>query len=146
MPTHKAGAQADSELSSASGGSAYRLFWGDLHNHNGVGYAKGSLVRSIDLAREHLDFFAFTGHAAWHDMPKMPGDMFYRAVERIRPHLCRRFLFMTGYKREPRIDSFIRDVNGNLLWKPFPLEDLMAAIRTVLAKAATAGTPVPAGV
>ena len=55
-------------------GSRHKLFWGDLHNHNEVGYAKGSLQRSIDNAREHLDFFAFTGHASWHDMPKMPGD------------------------------------------------------------------------
>ncbi len=52
----------------------YRLYWGDLHNHCAVGYAKGSLRRSIDNARCHLDFFAFTGHASWHDMPKMPGD------------------------------------------------------------------------
>lgn len=65
-------------------------------------------------------------------MPKMPGDMFYTAVERIRPHLCSRFLFMTGYKREPRIDAFIRRVQGNMLWKPFPLEDMMAAIRSIL--------------
>ncbi len=49
-----------------------QLYFGDLHNHNAVGYAKGSLERSIDLAREHLDFFAFTGHASWHDMPTMP--------------------------------------------------------------------------
>jgi hypothetical protein len=50
------------------------LYWGDIHNHNAVGYAKGTLERSIDLAREHLDFFAFTGHASWHDIPRMPGD------------------------------------------------------------------------
>ena len=55
-------------------GSGFRLFWGDLHNHNAVGYGKGSLERSIELAHEHLDFFAFTGHASWHDMPTMPGD------------------------------------------------------------------------
>jgi hypothetical protein len=65
----------ESEASQVSaGGSKYKLFWGDLHNHNAVGYAKGSLQRSIEIAREHLDFFAFTGHASWHDMPKMPGD------------------------------------------------------------------------
>jgi len=52
----------------------YQLFWGDMHNHNAVGYAKGSLERSIEIAREHLDFFAFTGHASWHDVPIMPGD------------------------------------------------------------------------
>jgi len=53
------------------------LYWGDLHNHCSVGlfhYAKGSLARAIDIAREHLDFFAFTGHSQWHDMPLMPDD------------------------------------------------------------------------
>src|SRR5262245_10599544 len=54
-----------------SGATRPRLYFGDLHNHNAVGYAKGSLARSIDIAREHLDFFAFTGHASWHDMPAM---------------------------------------------------------------------------
>lgn len=64
----------------------YRLYWGDLHNHNAVGYAKGSLERSIDLAREHLDFFAFTGHASWHDMPKMPGDRHLKWVRGFEVH------------------------------------------------------------
>jgi hypothetical protein len=62
------------------------LFWGDLHNHNAVGYAKGSLERSIDVAREHLDFFAFTGHASWHDMPKMPGDRHMKWVNGFEVH------------------------------------------------------------
>jgi hypothetical protein len=69
-----AGLRHSTELHGAAPGNGRRLFWGDLHNHNGVGYAKGSLERSIDLARAHLDFFAFTGHASWHDMPKMEGD------------------------------------------------------------------------
>ncbi len=38
------------------------IYWGDLHNHNAVGYAQGSLARSFEIAREHLDFFAHTGH------------------------------------------------------------------------------------
>jgi len=33
-------------------------------------------------------------------MPAFPGDMFYRAVERTRPHLCRRFIFMRVYALE----------------------------------------------
>ncbi len=49
------------------------IFYGDIHNHNALGYGKGSLERSIDIARTHLDFFAFTGHAAWHDMVPMEG-------------------------------------------------------------------------
>jgi hypothetical protein len=63
-----------------------RLFWGDIHNHNAVGYAKGSLERSIDVARRHLDFFAFTGHAFWHDMPKMPGDRHLKWVHGFEAH------------------------------------------------------------
>ena len=54
--------------------SKMNLYWGDLHNHNEVGYAKGSLERSYDIARSHLDFFCFTGHSQWHDMPTMPQD------------------------------------------------------------------------
>ena len=64
----------------------YQLFWGDLHNHNAVGYAKGSLERSIEIAREHLDFFAFTGHASWHDMPIMPGERHMHWVKGFEAH------------------------------------------------------------
>jgi hypothetical protein len=48
--------------------SGYANYFGDLHNHNNVGYAQGSLHRSYEIAREHLDFFAFTPHASWHDI------------------------------------------------------------------------------
>lgn len=67
-------------------GEKYQLFWGDLHNHNAVGYAQGSLERAIDIAQEHLDFFAFTGHASWHDMPKMPGDAHLKWVNGFKVH------------------------------------------------------------
>src|SRR5688500_5619919 len=43
-------------------------------------------------------------------MPNLPGDMFYLAVERTKPHLCKRFVFISGHKGEPRIDAFIRKV------------------------------------
>ena len=49
-----------------------KLYWGDLHNHNAVGYAKGSLERSYDIAQSHLDFYCFTPHSMWPDMPIMP--------------------------------------------------------------------------
>lgn len=51
----------------------YRLLFGDIHNHNSYGYGIGSLERAIDVARTHLDFFAFTGHSSWHDMVPMEG-------------------------------------------------------------------------
>lgn len=51
----------------------YRILYGDIHNHNAHGYGIGSMERSIDVARTHLDFFAFTGHSSWHDMQPMEG-------------------------------------------------------------------------
>lgn len=51
----------------------YSIFYGDIHNHNAHGYGVGSIERSVDVARGHLDFFAFTGHSSWHDMERMEG-------------------------------------------------------------------------
>ena len=58
-------------------------------------------------------------------MPSLPGDMFYRAVERNRPHLCGRFVFMTGYRGDAETNDFIESVSGFLLRKPFRLNDLL---------------------
>jgi two-component system cell cycle sensor histidine kinase/response regulator CckA len=58
-------------------------------------------------------------------MPKLPGDMFYLAVERIKPHLCPRFIFISGYKDDPKITEFMKKVNGALLVKPFKMDDLL---------------------
>lgn len=65
-------------------------------------------------------------------MPNFPGDMFYLAVERTRPHLCNRFIFMTGQLGNPEIETFIRQIRGFMLWKPFELHELMGAIKTVI--------------
>src|SRR5690606_3688918 len=47
-----------------------RPLWADLHNHNAVGYGKGSLERSYSIARGALlDVYAFTPHGRWHDAP-----------------------------------------------------------------------------
>ena len=70
----------------SDGDGPYQLYWGDLHNHNAVGYAKGTLERSIEIAQEHLDFFAFTGHASWHDLPVMPGDSHLKWVKGFKVH------------------------------------------------------------
>ncbi|MHC4298217.1 MAG: DUF3604 domain-containing protein [Planctomycetota bacterium] len=68
-PTIQSAAGSDQTRS-----SAMNLYWGDLHNHGAVGYAKGSLDRAYDIAQSHLDFFCYTAHSQWHDMPKMPQD------------------------------------------------------------------------
>ena len=64
-------------------------------------------------------------------MPGFPGDKFYLAVERVKPHLRWRFVFMTGHPADPRIAAFLRETPGVLLWKPFQLHDLLTAMKTV---------------
>jgi hypothetical protein len=81
----------------------HSLFWGDLHIHNALGYAKGSLGRSIELAREHLDFFAFTGQAFWHDMPQMPGDRHLKWVHGFEVHK----------KHWPKTRQLIKEANSD---------------------------------
>src|SRR5271154_6963583 len=41
-------------------------------------------------------------------MPAMPGDMFYLAVQRTKPHLCKRFIFITGHTGNQKIDDFLK--------------------------------------
>lgn len=64
-------------------------------------------------------------------MPRMPGDMFYLAVSRAKPHLCRRFVFMTGYAHEPKVADFLAKVNGTVLHKPVSGTKLMETVRAV---------------
>ncbi len=65
-------------------------------------------------------------------MPEMPGDMFYLAVQKTKPELCRRFLFITGHSGNPKVDSFLKRVNGLVVYKPVPTEELVRMISFVL--------------
>lgn len=67
-------------------------------------------------------------------MPNLPGDMFYLAVQRARPHLARRFVFMTGHRADPKWDAFARKVGALILWKPFQMQDLIDALHGVIRK------------
>jgi DNA-binding response OmpR family regulator len=71
-------------------------------------------------------------------LPKHSGEDLYNEVKRVRPELCRRFIFMTGHQAEPRTDNFIRQSRALMLWKPFPLPDLLSAAQTVRRKDALA--------
>jgi CheY-like chemotaxis protein len=61
-------------------------------------------------------------------MPKMPGDMFYLAVQKTKPHLCRRFLFVTGHGDNPKVEAFLKRVDGQVVLKPVLAEDLIRMI------------------
>jgi len=66
MPAARPAFAADGDLN---------IYFGDLHNHGNVGYAQGSLRRTYEIARNHLDFFAFTPHAWWHDIQHFEGSI-----------------------------------------------------------------------
>lgn len=66
-----------------------RPLWADLHNHNGVGYGRGSLDRSYEIAKgARLDAYCFTPHGLWHDRPASDPRM--RAFHEEGFHLVRR--------------------------------------------------------
>lgn len=65
-------------------------------------------------------------------MPHFPGDMFYLAVQRSRPHLCQRFIFITGNKDNPKIIQFIKQSGCMALWKPFEMRQLSDALQFVI--------------
>jgi DNA-binding response OmpR family regulator len=71
-------------------------------------------------------------------MPAMAGDMFYLAVERTKPHLCPRFIFVTAYRDNPKVNEFIQSVNGLVLFKPVNTEELIRTISFVLKRTGTA--------
>ena len=65
-------------------------------------------------------------------MPNLPGDMFYVAVERTKKYLCKRFVFMSGYKTVAKWSGLLSKVNCPVIGKPMSLDDLLSAIQTVL--------------
>jgi hypothetical protein len=49
--------------------SGLNPYFGDLHNHCGVSYGKGTLEEAFQNARLQLDFASVTVHAHWPDIP-----------------------------------------------------------------------------
>jgi DNA-binding response OmpR family regulator len=68
-------------------------------------------------------------------MPHMPGDMFYLAVQKTKPHLSKRFIFITGHSNNPRVAEFLERIDGLAVFKPVPAEELVRMISLVLQRA-----------
>src|SRR5262245_8153926 len=67
-------------------------------------------------------------------LPQLEGDMFYVSVERVKPHLCDRFIFVTGMADNPKFQPFISRMEDRVLFKPVPFEKLLEAIQKVASK------------
>jgi CheY-like chemotaxis protein len=88
----------------------------------------------IEGLREILDKGGFDVIVCDMMMPQMGGEMFYWAVTRVRPSTRERFIFFTGHKSNSRIEFFFQRVNAKVLYKPFKLSLLDAAIRDIFLK------------
>lgn len=65
-------------------------------------------------------------------MPELEGDLFYGAVERIKPHLCSRFIFITGAAEDPKYRTFLSQVKSPVLHKPVVSANLLEELRKLL--------------
>jgi CheY-like chemotaxis protein len=71
-------------------------------------------------------------------MPHMAGDMFYLAVERVKPHLCQRFIFVTAYEGHPQFAPFLKKINAVALYKPVTLGKLLGTLNVLFSRSAGA--------
>jgi DNA-binding response OmpR family regulator len=65
-------------------------------------------------------------------MPKMPGDMFYLAVQKTKPRMASRFLFITGHADNPKVDEFLKSIDAQVMFKPVLSDELVRMISLVL--------------
>jgi DNA-binding response OmpR family regulator len=103
-------------------------------------------LKSILVSRNYVVTTAANGAAALREvmqfdfdviicdimMPRMPGDMFYLAVQKTKPELARRFVFITDYSSEPKVETFLKRIDALVFIKPVLTEDLIRMISLVL--------------
>ena len=65
-------------------------------------------------------------------MPELEGDLFYSVIERVKPHLCRHFIFLTGAADNPKYRAFLSQVKLPVLHKPIHAEQLLMELQRVL--------------
>jgi two-component system, cell cycle sensor histidine kinase and response regulator CckA len=97
---------------------------GLLESHNFVVTTARNGVEGIKEVMA-LDFDAIVCDMM---MPHMAGDMFYLAVQRAKPNLCRRFVFITAHGSDAKVEQFITKVDGLVLFKPVQIEELIGMI------------------
>jgi len=65
-------------------------------------------------------------------MPELRGDELYLQATDQRPHLADRFIFITGYAADPKINVFLCKTGCKYLLKPFPVQRLIDCLRQML--------------
>ena len=72
-------------------------------------------------------------------MPTMAGDRFYQAVQEIKPFLCQRFIFMTGYEGHPQIKEFLLKNKLVVLYKPVTIGKLLGTLNLAFNRGSVKG-------
>ncbi len=68
------------------------------------------------------------------EMPGMPGDMLYLATQKLKPELAKRFIFVTGHGDNPKVEAFLKQVDGLVVFKPVNTEELIGMVSLVLSR------------
>jgi CheY-like chemotaxis protein len=68
------------------------------------------------------------------ERPTMPGDMFYLATQKLKPELAKRFVFVTGHGDNPKVEEFLKRVDGLVIFKPVVTDDLIRMVSLVLSR------------
>jgi DNA-binding response OmpR family regulator len=66
-------------------------------------------------------------------MPRLRGDEFYVQAKKLRPNLADHFIFITGFGADSDIREFLSACRLKHLIKPFPIKELMACVKQLLA-------------
>jgi CheY-like chemotaxis protein len=67
-------------------------------------------------------------------MPQMEGDKFHATVEREKPELLRRFIFITGESSDKKFKPFLRKVESPIFTKPVAFEKLFTTLESFWAR------------
>ena len=67
-------------------------------------------------------------------MPRLRGDEFYVQAKKLRPDLEKRFIFITGFGADSEIREFLNARRLKHLIKPFPIQELIAQVKEMLAE------------
>lgn len=65
-------------------------------------------------------------------MPMLRGDEFYEHARQTRPELADRFIFITGFAADPKINLFLTQTEVKYLVKPFRIHHLIACLTELL--------------
>lgn len=97
----------------------------------GNDYSVATAHRAVDGLRQVMerDFDAIVCDMM---MPRMPGDMFFLAVSKVKPHMCRRFVFITGRRGEPGVAAFLATTPQPVLAKHGGLHELLPVLARLI--------------